>query len=65
MNDLSKTIILGTAHPYKFLETIKMATGKNLQPPSKLFKLEDKEEKYDILENNISKIKKYILEKAL
>ncbi len=63
-NDLSNTIILGTAHPYKFLETIKMATGKYLQPPSKFSNLDDKEEKYDILENDISKVKQYILMKT-
>ena len=63
INDLSNTVVLGTAHPYKFLETVKMATGKEVQPPIQLSKIEDKEEKYDILENDISKIKNYILEK--
>ncbi len=63
INDLSNTVILGTAHPYKFLKTVKMATGKEVQPPIQLSKITDKEEKYDILENNISKIKNYILEK--
>jgi threonine synthase len=63
INDLSNTVVLGTAHPYKFLETVKMATGKEVQPPIQFSKIEDKEEKYDILENDISKIKNYILEK--
>ena len=63
INDLSSTIVLGTAHPYKFLETVKMATGKEVQPPIQLSKTGDKEEKYDILENDISRIKNYILEK--
>ena len=63
INNLSNTVVLGTAHPYKFLETVKMATGKEVQPPIQLSKIEDKEEKYDILENDISKIKNYILEK--
>ena len=27
------TVVLGTAHPYKFLETIKQATGKEVMPP--------------------------------
>ena len=40
-----------------------MATGKEVQPPIQFSKIEDKEEKYDILENDISKIKNYILEK--
>ena len=63
INDLSSTIVLGTAHPYKFLETVKMATGKEVQPPMQLSKIANKEERYDVLENNISKIKDYILEK--
>ena len=63
--NLSKTIILGTAHPYKFLETVKKATGKEIDAPTQLSNITDKEEKFDILDNNISKIKKYILEKSL
>ena len=65
INNLSNTVVLGTAHPYKFLETVKMATGKEVKPPIQLSKIEDKEEKYDILENDISKIKNYILEKIV
>ena len=42
-----------------------MATGKEVQKPDQLVQIEDKEEKYDILENNISNIKSYILEKTL
>ncbi len=64
-NILSDTVILGTAHPYKFLETVKMATGKEVQTPNQLSEIEDKEEKYDILENDISNIKNYILKIAL
>ena len=59
----SETIILGTAHPYKFLETIKKATGRESKPPKQFINLLDKKEKYDILENKTSKIKNYILEK--
>jgi len=62
-SNLSDTVVLGTAHPYKFLETVKMATGKDVQTPTQLSKIVDKKEKYDILENNISEIKNYILEK--
>jgi threonine synthase len=62
-SNLSDTVVLGTAHPYKFLETVKMATGKDVQTPTQLSEIVDKKEKYDILENNISEIKNYILEK--
>tara|TARA_B100001093_G_scaffold507651_1_gene568513 strand:- start:167 stop:1543 length:1377 start_codon:yes stop_codon:yes gene_type:complete len=65
IGNLSNIIIFGTAHPYKFLETIKKATGNKINPPLQLLNIVDKEEKFDILENNISKIKNYILKKAI
>ena len=64
IKDDSETLILSTAHPYKFLETIKMATSKEIKIPSQLSNTLDKKEKYDILENNLLKVKNYILEKA-
>jgi len=64
ISNLSEVIILGTAHPYKFLETVKKATGIEITAPSQLSNVEDKEERFDILDNNISKIKNYILEKT-
>jgi threonine synthase len=57
------TVVLGTAHPYKFLETVKKATGENVKAPHQLEKFIDKDEKFDIVENNNEKIKKYILNK--
>ena len=65
INNLSETIILGTAHPYKFLETVKKATGIEIDTPSRLSNVVDKEEKFDIVDSNISTIKKYILEKTI
>ena len=56
-------IILGTAHPYKFLETMIKATGKKIKKPSQLSKLMARKEKYNVLSNNTNIIKKYILEK--
>jgi threonine synthase len=64
INSNLDTIILGTAHPYKFLETIKQATGKDVKAPKQFSNILDKKEKYDILENKISKIKNYILGKV-
>ena len=63
LNLKSETLILGTAHPYKFLETIKIATSKEVNVPNQLNKILNKKEKYDILENNISDVKSYILKK--
>ena len=59
----SKTIVLGTAHPYKFLDTIKLAIGKNIEPPQQLSGLLDKVEKFEIIDNNLLDIKNYILDK--
>jgi threonine synthase len=56
-------VILGTAHPYKFLETMISVTGKKIKKPSQLSKLMAGKEKYIILNNNTNIIKKYILEK--
>ena len=44
---------------------MKKATGKIINAPSQLLNAVDKEEKFDIIDNNISEIKNYILEKAL
>jgi len=65
IGNLSEAIILGTAHPYKFLETVKKATGIEIEVPQQLLNVMDKEERFDIVEKNISKIKKYILEKTI
>ena len=62
-NTISNVVALGTAHPYKFFETVKKATGKDISSPKQLEKFVDKVEKFDILENNTSEVKKYILNK--
>ena len=63
IGNINDTVALGTAHPYKFLETIKKATGENVKAPHQLKKFIDKDEKFDIVENNNEIIKKYILSK--
>ena len=63
MNNLSNTVVLGTAHPYKFLDTIKIAIGKEVEKPVQLSKIDDKEEKFDVIENSNSEVKSYILSK--
>ncbi len=59
----SKTVVLGTAHPYKFLETIKLAIGKDIDPPKQFSDLSKKNEKFEIIDNKLLNIKKYIMEK--
>ena len=61
--DGSEILILGTAHPYKFLETIKMATSQEVEAPKQIAYLMNKKENYDILENKINEVKNYILGK--
>ena len=63
IKDGSEILILGTAHPYKFLETIKMATSLEVETPKQIAHLMDKKENYDILENKINDVKSYILGK--
>ena len=63
MKNLENIVVLGTAHPFKFNETIKQAIGINLSPPTQLKMDMDKEEKFDIVDNNNSQIKNYILSK--
>ena len=63
IKDGSEIVILCTAHPYKFLETIKMATSQEVDIPKQIAHLMDKKENYDILENRINDVKSYILSK--
>ncbi len=58
-----KTIVLGTAHPFKFLDTIKLSIGKNVEPPKQIQDLLDKVEKFEIVDKDLLSIKKYILNK--
>ncbi len=61
--NLGDIVVLGTAHPYKFSDTIKKAIGKNLDSPKHLKLNIDKKEKFDIIGNSNSEVKNYILGK--
>ena len=61
--NLENVVVLGTAHPYKFSDTIKRAIGKNLDVPKHLKLNMDKKEKFDIIRNSNSDVKNYILGK--
>ena len=65
IKDNSETVVLCTAHPYKFLETIKLVTGEDIEAPAQVANLLDKKERYDILENKTNLVKEYILKKAI
>ncbi len=64
LKNLNNIIVIGTAHPFKFNDTIKKVIGKNLETPSHLKILMDKEEKFDIINNSKSEVKDYILNKT-
>ena len=61
--NLGNIVVLGTAHPYKFSDTIKKAIGKNLDSPKHLKLNIDKKEIFDIISNSSLEVKKYILGK--
>ena len=46
-----------------FLETIKLAIGKNVDPPKQFSDLSKKIEKFEIIDNKLEDIKKYIINK--
>ena len=58
-DDKTDTICLATAHPYKFVETVEKIIDIKMEIPIQGSFL-GPEEKFEILENNIDIIKKYI-----
>ncbi|MBL4603641.1 MAG: threonine synthase [Emcibacteraceae bacterium] len=62
-NDKSVPMIsLSTAHPAKFPEAVKEMTGVHPELPSHMANLFEREEKFDVLPNDLDVLKKYILE---
>ena len=58
-----KNVILATAHPAKFPETVREATGEYPALPSEIKRVMKEREKFDILPNNLNIIKKFIKKK--
>ena len=56
-------IVLATAHPCKFPGAIEKAINIKAELPSELVFILDKKENYDIIENNLNKIKQHIKER--
>ena len=56
-------LILSTAHPYKFSETVHQATGVEPKIPENIKNILNKKESYITLDNSLSTIKNYILER--
>ena len=56
-------VVLATAHPCKFPEAINKAIGLKPNLPKELDYIMSAKENYDLIPNNLDKIKKHILEK--
>ena len=56
-------IVLATAHPCKFPDAIEKAINLKSKLPDELAFVLDEKENYDIIENNLAKIKKHIKER--
>ena len=56
-------LILSTAHPCKFSETVHQATGIEPKIPENIKNILNKKESYITLDNNLGVIKNYILER--
>jgi len=60
-----KTIVLATAHPSKFFQSVMKETNVKPELPAGLKKILTEKEKYEVLPPNIEKIKNYISQKIL
>jgi len=56
-------VVLATAHPCKFPDVIDISISTKPSLPNELKYVMDEKENYDIISNNLSKIKQYITEK--
>ena len=54
-------IVLSTAHPCKFPKAIEDAISKTEKLPESLRYVYDKEEKFDVLSNDLEKVKNYVI----
>ena len=54
-------VVLSTAHPCKFPKAIEDAISKTENLPDSLQYVNDRKEKFEILSNDIEKIKKYVM----
>jgi len=57
-------VVLSTAHPCKFPDAIKDAINKNEKLPEELRYVLDKDENFQVLNNNIKEVKNFVKSKA-
>ena len=63
LNMSENCIMLSTAHPCKFPDAIKKAIGKNENLPEEFRYILDEKENFEVLDNEVEKIKQYIEKK--
>ena len=63
VNLKGNNVVLATAHPCKFPDAIKRSININAELPDELSFIIDGKENYDIIENNLEKIKNHIKER--
>lgn len=57
-------VVIGTAHPAKFPDAVERATGVRPALPAHLADLFDREEKYDVLPNELSAVQAYVRQRV-
>ena len=65
VNLKGNNVVLATAHPCKFPDAIKRSININAKLPDELSFIMKEKEDYDILENNLEKIKQHIKDRIL
>ena len=63
VNITGNNIVLATAHPSKFPSAIKNSINLKSDLPDELMFVMDEKENYDIIDNNVDKVKQYIKER--
>ena len=63
-NLIGNNIVLATAHPCKFPDAIQRAINVKADLPNELIFILDQKENFDILENDVEKVKQHIRGKA-
>ena len=63
INISGNNIVLATAHPCKFPDAIKNAINLKAELPKELMYVLSEKENYDIIDNNVDKVKQHIKER--
>lgn len=57
---LAPLVCLATAHPAKFPDAVERATGQRPDPPSALSDIMNREERYEVLPNDLASVQSYL-----